>query len=143
MSQLAFQTMSSYGSPRLQLLPKTGNRQRRQRHLELTSRPTQAAAESPTGAPRAILVAGGAPADREAVLRDLRESMPRSTVFEQAGALWEVVARASQSSMVVFSGELDEIPAESLMRLLANRHPELPVVTLDPPSPLGQARTNG
>jgi len=33
--------------------------------------------------------------------------------------------------MVVLSGELDGIPLESLRQMLARRHPDLPVATLD------------
>jgi hypothetical protein len=36
--------------------------------------------------------------------------------------------------MVILSGELDEIPPESLMQMLAHRHPSLPVVCLDAPA---------
>lgn len=57
--------------------------------------------------------------------------MSTATEFEQAGALWEVLARASESSMVVLGGELDDVPAESVMQMLAHRHPTLPVVRFD------------
>jgi hypothetical protein len=57
--------------------------------------------------------------------------MSTATEFEQAGALWEVLARASESSMVILGGELDDVSAESVMQMLAHRHPTLPVVRFD------------
>jgi hypothetical protein len=143
MTQLAIKSTSTFEGPKLRLLPRTGVGGRRGSHLELAARSGRTAFGGPATAPRPILVAGGSATDREAVLRDLRSSMPRSTSFEEAGALWEVVARAAQSCMVIFSGELEDMPAESLMQLLAKRHPELPVVSLDPPSPLRRDRPNG
>jgi hypothetical protein len=81
-----------------------------------------------------VLVAGEDSAGRAAVLRDLTQSMPPSTIFEEARAFWEVLVRAPASSMVILSGELDDLPAESLMQMLAHRHPGLPVVSLDAPA---------
>jgi hypothetical protein len=78
-----------------------------------------------------ILLAGGDRAARDAVQRDLAQTMPPSAAFEQAGAIWEMLVRAPDVSMVILSGELDEIPAESLMEMLAHRHPSLPVVSID------------
>jgi hypothetical protein len=91
-------------------------------------------ADGPSGsAPREqpVLLAGGAQSARTAVLSELAESMPPSTSFEQAGAIWEVLARAPQSKMVILSGELEGIPAQSLMQMLGHRHPQVPVVCLD------------
>jgi len=81
-----------------------------------------------------VLVAGGDSAGRAAVMRDLSESMPSSTTFAEAGAFWEVLVQAPDTSMVILSGELDELPAESLMQMLAHRHPGLPVVSLSAPT---------
>jgi len=49
--------------------------------------------------------------------------------------VWEVLAHAPSSRIVILSGELDDAPAESLMHTLGHRHPGLPVVSLGPPSP--------
>jgi DNA-binding NtrC family response regulator len=87
-----------------------------------------------------VLIAGRDSAGRAAVLRELSRTMPADTLFEQAGAFWEVLERAPAISMVILSGELDEVPAESLLGMLAHRHPDLPVVSLDPPKPLAEAR---
>lgn len=78
-----------------------------------------------------VLLAGGARAARESIRRELAQTMPTATEFEQAGALWEVLARAPESSMVILGGELDDVPAESVMQMLAHRHPTLPVVRFD------------
>jgi len=85
-------------------------------------------------AAKPVLLAGGGRAARDAIRFDLAQTMPSATEFEQAGALWEVLARASESSMVILGGELDDVPAESVMQMLAHRHPALPVVRFDEPA---------
>ncbi len=131
MTTLAIQRRAAFEGPKLRLLPKRGSLQLRPAGLESAARPTDQAASERAAAPRSILLAGGDAGDREAVLSDLRRTMPGGTTFRQAGALWEVLARAAESSMVVLSGELDEVPAESLMHMLAHRNPALPVVSVD------------
>ncbi len=131
MSTVAIQLGTSLEGPKLRLLPKTGSRQRRRGQLEAVAwRPPEPAPRR-AAAPRSVLLAGGDANDREAVLADLRRTMPGGTTFRQAGALWEMLARAAESSMVVLSGELDEVSAESLMQMLAHRNPSLPVVSVD------------
>lgn len=130
MTTLAIQMGASLEGPKLRLLPKTGSLQRRRGSHEPAPHRSHQAPGRVAG-PRSILLAGGDAGDREAVLSDLRRTMPGGTIFKQAGALWEVLARASESSMVVLSGELDEVPAESLMHMLAHRNPALPVVSVD------------
>jgi len=130
MTTLAMHRGAAFEGPKLRLLPKRGSLQPRPENVESAARPTAQA--TPGRAPsRSILLAGGDAGDREAVLSDLRRTMPGGTTFRQAGALWEVLARAADSSMVVLSGELDEVPAESLMHMLAHRNPALPVVSVD------------
>jgi hypothetical protein len=131
MTTLAIQMGATFEGPKLRLLPKTGSLQRRPENLESATPSTGQAAPERAPAPRSILLAGGDAGDREAVLSDLRRTMPGGTTFRQAGALWEVLAHAAESSMVVLSGELDEVPAESLMHMLAHRNPALPVVSVD------------
>jgi DNA-binding NtrC family response regulator len=79
---------------------------------------------------RPVLIAGGDTAAREAVRRDLARTMSPETVIEQAGAVWEVLARAADSSIVVLSGALEGLSSESLLSMLAHRHPGLPVVSV-------------
>jgi hypothetical protein len=130
MTTLAIHTGATFDGPKLRLLPKRGSLQRRP---SVEAGPRHSDRTIPGGAPvpRLILLAGGKAGDREAVLSDLRRTMPGGTTFRQAGALWEVLAQAAESSMVVLSGELDEVPAESLMQMLAHRNPALPVVSVD------------
>jgi hypothetical protein len=65
------------------------------------------------------------------VERDLAKTMPQSTSYEHAGAIWEVLVRAPQAGMVVLSGDLDDMPTDSLMQMLIHQSPDVPVVRLD------------
>ena len=80
----------------------------------------------------AVLVAGGDPARRATVVEELAGSLPQGTSFQQADALWQLLAQAPGSRMVVLSGALDDLAPESLLHTLAHRHPGLPVVSLEP-----------
>jgi hypothetical protein len=80
-----------------------------------------------------ILVAGDDPARRAAVLHDLSESLPAGAQLGEAGAMSEVLERASSSSVVMLAGDIGGLPAESAMQLLGHRHPSLPVVALGRP----------
>jgi hypothetical protein len=103
--------------------------------------------EPPTGGPARkrsrILVAGADPKERAAVLRDLSETLPPDTQFGEAGAVSEVLEQAPSSGVVMLAGDLEEVSAESLIRLLGDRHPSLPVVALgtspNPPARTGMA----
>jgi DNA-binding NtrC family response regulator len=77
-----------------------------------------------------VLVAGRDPDQRAAVLEELIQTLPPSTVFEQADAFWEVLQRAPDTRMVVLSGDLEDVTARSLPQILSHRHPDLPVVNL-------------
>jgi hypothetical protein len=77
-----------------------------------------------------VLVAGRDPASRASVIDGLNDVMPPYTPFQEAGTFWEVLVRAPGIRMVVLSGELDGIPTESLLHMLGNRHPELPVISV-------------
>jgi hypothetical protein len=116
-------------APKLRLTPKRCDGPGRAG----ADRPQLRLLSDPAPAEKPILLAGGDRYAREAVRHDLAKTMPPSTAFEQAGAIWEVLVRASEVSMVILSGELDDTPAESLMEMLAHRHPDLPVVSLDAP----------
>jgi hypothetical protein len=87
--------------------------------------PTQRASERP------VLIAGHDARRRAQVHEDMARLMPQGTRFEELGALWEVLERAARSRMVILSGDLDELPPESLLHTLARRYPDLPVVSLD------------
>jgi len=49
-----------------------------------------------------------------------------------AAAPWEVLAHARESRLVVIAGGFDELQREALLHTVANRHPGLPVVSLEP-----------
>src|SRR6202171_6442643 len=82
-----------------------------------------------------VLVAGRDSARRAILLKELPEIMPGSTVFEEVGAFSEVLEHAPSSRMVIFSGDLPDVPADSFTGILGRRHPPLPVVRLDAPEP--------
>jgi hypothetical protein len=82
-----------------------------------------------------ILIAGSDTPRRAALLADLTETMPEGTTFEELSTLGEVLERAPASRMVIFNGGLEDVSARSLMRILAQRHPRLPVISLDPSNP--------
>jgi hypothetical protein len=86
-----------------------------------------------------VLIAGSDSARRAALIDDLTQAMPRSTLFEEASAVSEVLEHAPASRMVILSGDLDDTPAESLMHMLGHRHPGLPVVSVDGPAPASRA----
>jgi hypothetical protein len=143
MTSIAVHPAGLLDAPRLRLLPARSTPKRRRataasgperRPLRLFSRPS---AEQ-----RPVLLAGGDPAAREAVLRDLSRSLSPGTVVEQVGAVWEVLARAGDSRAVILSGELGDLSAEALRQKLAHRHPGLPVISLGDPgsSPRESAR---
>jgi hypothetical protein len=118
-------------APKLRLTPKRGSSSRRAG----ANRPQLRLLSSPAPAQKPILLAGGDRAARDAVRHDIAKHMPSSAAFQQAGAIWELLVRAPQASMVILSGELDDVPAESLLAMLAHHHPSLPVVSLATPVP--------
>jgi len=127
MSSVAIQRPGLMRAPKLRLLPKSGSSSARPE----AKRPALRLLDGPQPTQQPVLLAGGDADARARVLRDLASSMPSSTTFEQVGAIWELLVRAPECSMVVLSGELDEMPAESLMQMLVHRSPEVPVVCLD------------
>src|ERR1700760_4937031 len=134
MTTAAVHTTGVFEAPKLRLLPKVGSavarRPRKRRSaLRLLGAPSARVAPATQGQP--ILLAGGDQSARASVLRDLARSMPASASFEQASAIWEVLARAPQSKLVILSGSLEGIPAQALMQMLGHRHPEVPVVCID------------
>lgn len=132
MTTVAIQTTALLEGPKLRLLPRKGSRSRPSRNPEASvGHRTLRLFSEPKPEVQPVLVAGGDSAGRAAVLRDLAGSMPASTTFEQASAVWEVLVRAPGSSMVILSGELGEVSTESLMQMLAHRNPSLPVVSID------------
>ena len=81
--------------------------------------------------PARVLVVGPNVARCAALLDELTRTLPASTRFEQAGSVSDVLQHAPDSRMVVLAGDLPDTPAETLARMLAHRHPELPVLSVD------------
>lgn len=77
-----------------------------------------------------VLVAGSDEAARSGMLEQLRGLLPHGTRFVEARETWQVVAQASDSRMVVLTGDLQDLSARGLMRVLSRRHPLLPVIAL-------------
>jgi hypothetical protein len=77
-----------------------------------------------------LLIAGADPGRRAALLAELAQTMPEGTCFEQATTLPEVLEHAPSSRMVILSGGLEDASARSLMRVLGQRHPRLPVISV-------------
>jgi hypothetical protein len=121
-------------SPRLRVL--AGERPAHLSGLERSARgltgPSQAAGGEGSGEfPATVLIAGPDPTARAAVQQELGRVLPERTPFAQAATLWEVLMQAPDSRMVILSGELEDVPADSLLHMLGRRHPGLPVVSLD------------
>jgi hypothetical protein len=134
MTTAAVNTTGFFEAPKLRLLPKGGSvvaERPRKRRAALRLLGTPSASSAPKSQTQSILLAGGDQLARTSVLRDLARSMPASASFEQASAIWEVLARAPQSKLVILSGSLEGIPAQALMQMLGHRHPEVPVVCID------------
>ena len=117
----------------LRLLPQVAPELRCERQVRsepLRTRETARPALRVLAAPNRVLVAG-ADARRRATLRaELAQTMPASTVFDEAHAVCEVLGRAPTSRMAVLAGDLDDAPAATVMQMLAHRHPELPVLVV-------------
>lgn len=91
------------------------------------------ASESSEAAP--VLLAG-ADAHRRAILRaEFGATLPARTRFSEADDISEVLERAQCSRMVILAGDLEDVDAESLMRLLGRRHPRLPVICVEESMP--------
>jgi hypothetical protein len=100
-------------------------------------RPPRAQSDETTGLGSAgalqgssVLVAGADGQARIEMLHQLRGLLPEDTAFVEARETWEVVARAPGSRMVVLTGDLADLSARGLMRVLSRRHPLLPVIAL-------------
>ncbi|HEY8303930.1 MAG TPA: hypothetical protein VIG42_04990 [Solirubrobacteraceae bacterium] len=86
-----------------------------------------------------VLVAGSDTATRSKMREELLDLLPGGTHFAEARETWEVIARAPASSMVVLAGDLGDVSAESVMRLLGRRHPTLPVLAVAEKAPTRSA----
>jgi hypothetical protein len=88
-------------------------------------------AEAPDGsADASVLIAGADASSRARMIEELRGLLPDGTPFAEASETWQVLTKASTSRMVILTGELGDISARGLMRVLSRRYPLLPVVAL-------------
>lgn len=85
--------------------------------------------------PRPVLVVGAETNARSRMLAELRNVLPSGTRFQEAQETWEVLARAVDSQMVVLVDDLGGVSSGSLVRLLARRHPGLPVLVVGSTAP--------
>jgi hypothetical protein len=83
--------------------------------------------------PARVLLAGSDAGRRATLLDELAQTLSPGTVFAEADAVCDVLEQAPNSRMAFITGDLDDTPAESLMHVLAHRHPELPVLIVDGP----------
>jgi hypothetical protein len=136
MTTIALRTAQWARAPKLRLVPRKGDSAAAPGH-DQTPQAIGYPPESPIWQDPSpdndspVLVAGPDPAGRAEVLQGLAAVMPERTRFQEVGTFWEVLVHAPAIRMVVLSGELDGIPTESLLHMLGNRHPELPVISLD------------
>ncbi len=79
---------------------------------------------------QSILIAGRDARRRSNLLAELSARLPEGTHFEEATATWEVLEHAPHSRMVMLAGDVEGSSTESVMHLLGNRHPQLPVLAL-------------
>jgi hypothetical protein len=117
--------------PALRLLPDPNPAERRTRPESPRGTDVHPPALRVIAGPTRILLAGADAERRATLLEELSQTLPESTVFEQADAALE---HACASRMAFIAGDLDDAPAESLMQTLAHRHPELPVLIVDGPA---------
>lgn len=78
-----------------------------------------------------VLLAGADETGRQKLRQELSRTLKPGTVFVEASEAWEVVQEAPGSRMVMLTGDLREASAESIMRVLGRRHPDIPVLRLD------------
>jgi DNA-binding NtrC family response regulator len=84
--------------------------------------------------PTRILIVGPDADRRAAILDELARTLPESIGFEETDSVCEALELAPTSRMAIVTGDVGEVSAESLMHMLAQRHPTLPVMILDSPS---------
>ena len=97
---------------------------------EITSRLRTRLCGAPRSAPRPLSFKFSDTGERETVLAELTEKLPDGTAFLEATAVWEVLVRAPDCSLVVLSGELVDGSAHALVEKLRQRCPHVPVVSL-------------
>ncbi len=85
---------------------------------------------TPRSAP--VLLAGADEHVRATLRTEFGATLPARTRWVEADDVAGALEHAACSRMVILAGDLDDADADSLMRLLGHRHPELPVICVDP-----------
>jgi DNA-binding NtrC family response regulator len=83
------------------------------------------------GATTRVVIVDSDAARRASLLDDLTQTMPESTIFVEVATVAELLAQAPGSRMVIIGGALEKIPVSALIRMLAQRHPDVHVVNLE------------
>ncbi len=133
-AQTPLRRRSGSRGPALRLLPDPSPAEPRTQPESLRGHDAHPTGAARDRGPTRILLAGADAERRATLLDELSQTLPESTVFEQADAVCEALEHASGSRMAFIAGDLDDAPAESLMQTLAHRHPELPVLIVDGPA---------
>lgn len=81
-----------------------------------------------------VLLAGADARGRARLRSELGATLPARTRFCEAGEVTEVLEQAPGSRLVILTGDLEGANAESLVRMLGRRHPQLPVVCVGEPA---------
>ena len=84
--------------------------------------------------PTRVLIVGPDGDRRATILDELAQTLPASIGFEETDSVCEALELAPTSRMAIVTGDVGEVSADSLMHMLAQRHPTLPVMILDSPS---------
>jgi hypothetical protein len=78
-----------------------------------------------------VLLAGADRQCRSALRQELGRTLSEGTVFIEADEAWEVLQQAPASRIVILTGDLREVSADTITRLLGRHYPTLPVLSLD------------
>ncbi len=127
-------TRSRARAPALRLLPDLSPTHTRTHTEPLRGHDAPPPALCVIDGPTRILLAGSDAGRRAALFEELTQTLSASTVFAEADSVCEALQHAPDSRMAIITGDLDDSPAESLMHMLAHRHPELPVLIVDGPT---------
>jgi hypothetical protein len=105
---------------------------RERSHRATLKAPGQHAGTAPfTASSTTVLLAGADACGRELLREEIAATLPHRTRFIEAEDVCEVLEQAPLSRLVILAGDLDDASAESLMRMLGHRHPQLPVVCVE------------
>lgn len=95
------------------------------------------AAGGASAEPAPVLIAGADTRRRAALRAEFGATLTSRTRWVEADEVAEALERAMASRMVILAGDLHDADVESLTRLLARRHPELPIICVDAPAMAG------